>query len=213
MRVREPHSGTLVNALLHHLGTLSNEGGVVRPGIVHRLDRGTSGALVVARNDTAHRALADQFRARTVHKVYVALLHGRLGSDAGTIALPVTRDPQRRTRMTSRLGTGREARTDCAGAAAPRRLHARRGGTAYRGAHIRFERTSLRSGILSGGRHSLWRAEAGARGASSSRPARPRLSACGSIELCASSEWQTGRSARAVGQRIARVPGRVGKRV
>jgi 23S rRNA pseudouridine1911/1915/1917 synthase len=104
--------GTLVNALLHRLGVLSNEGGAVRPGIVHRLDRGTSGALVVARNDSAHRALADQFRARTVHKTYLALLHGRLARDTGTIALPVARDPRRRTRMTAGLLRGRESRTD-----------------------------------------------------------------------------------------------------
>jgi 23S rRNA pseudouridine1911/1915/1917 synthase len=104
--------GTLVNALLHHLGKLSTAGGNLRPGIVHRLDRGTSGALVVARNDAAHRALADQFRARSVQKTYIALLHGRLARDAGTIALPVIRDPRHRTRMTARLRQGREARTD-----------------------------------------------------------------------------------------------------
>jgi 23S rRNA pseudouridine1911/1915/1917 synthase len=104
--------GTLVNALLHRLGVLSGAGGTLRPGIVHRLDRGTSGALVVARNDAAHRALADQFRARTVEKTYIALLHGRLARDAGTIALPIARDPRRRTRMTARLRTGRQARTD-----------------------------------------------------------------------------------------------------
>jgi 23S rRNA pseudouridine1911/1915/1917 synthase len=109
-------SGTLVNALLHHLGGrlggLSQVGGALRPGIVHRLDRGTSGAIVVARNDAAHRALADQFRARTVHKTYVALVHGRLARDAGSIALPIARDPRQRTRMTARLRTGRESRTD-----------------------------------------------------------------------------------------------------
>jgi 23S rRNA pseudouridine1911/1915/1917 synthase len=104
--------GTLVNALLHRLGTLSRAGGALRPGIVHRLDRGTSGALVVARNDAAHRALADQFRARTVRKTYVVLLHGRLARDTGTIALPIARDPRRRTRMTARLRAGRQARTD-----------------------------------------------------------------------------------------------------
>jgi 23S rRNA pseudouridine1911/1915/1917 synthase len=104
--------GTLVNALLHRLGVLSSEGGTVRPGIVHRLDRGTSGALVVARNDAAHRALADQFRARTVQKIYITLLHGRPARDAGSIRLPIARDPRRRTRMTARLRSGREARTD-----------------------------------------------------------------------------------------------------
>ena len=78
---------------------------------MHRLDRGTSGALVVARNDAAHRALAAQFRARTVQKTYIALLHGRLQRDSGVIALPIARDPRRRTRMTARLRSGREART------------------------------------------------------------------------------------------------------
>jgi len=106
-----PH-GTLVNALLHHLRTLSGEGGTLRPGIVHRLDRGTSGALVVARNDAAHRALADQFRARTVSKTYIALLHGRMARDSGTITRPIGRDMRQRTRMTARSGTGREAHTD-----------------------------------------------------------------------------------------------------
>lgn len=105
-------SGTLVNALLHRLGSLSKAGGALRPGIVHRLDRGTSGVLLVARNDAAHRALADQFRSRTVHKTYLALLHGRLARDAGSVALPISRDPHRRTRMTARLRAGREARTD-----------------------------------------------------------------------------------------------------
>ena len=104
--------GTLVNALLHHSGTLSTVGGNLRPGIVHRLDRGTSGAMVVARNDLAHRVLAEQFRSRAVSKTYVALLHGKMPRDAGSIARPITRDPQRRTRMTARLGHGRAAQTD-----------------------------------------------------------------------------------------------------
>lgn len=104
--------GTLVNALLHHFGTLSTVGGNLRPGIVHRLDRGTSGAIVVARNDVAHRVLGEQFRSRQVSKTYIALLHGRLPRDAGSIARPISRDPQRRTRMTARLGRGRAAQTD-----------------------------------------------------------------------------------------------------
>ncbi len=104
--------GTLVNALLHHFSTLSTVGGNLRPGIVHRLDRGTSGAIVVARNDVAHRILAEQFRSRAVSKTYIALLHGRMPRDAGTIARPISRDPQRRTRMTARLGRGRSAQTD-----------------------------------------------------------------------------------------------------
>jgi len=104
--------GTLVNALLYRFGRLSSAGGSLRPGIVHRLDKATSGALVVARNDAAHRGLAEQFRRRSVTKKYVALLHGRLGKDEGTIALPVSRDLRRRVRMSSRRAAGREARTD-----------------------------------------------------------------------------------------------------
>lgn len=104
--------GTLVNALLHHFGTLSSLGGNLRPGIVHRLDRGTSGAMVVARNDAAHRVLAEQFRSRAVSKTYVALLHRRMARDSGTFERPISRDPQRRTRMTARLGHGRAAQTD-----------------------------------------------------------------------------------------------------
>jgi 23S rRNA pseudouridine1911/1915/1917 synthase len=104
--------GTLVNALLHHFGALSTVGGKLRPGIVHRLDRGTSGAMVVARNDVAHRVLAEQFRSRAVTKTYIALLQGRMARDSGTIERPISRDPQRRTRMTARLGRGRAAQTD-----------------------------------------------------------------------------------------------------
>ncbi len=105
-------SGTLVNALMHHLKDLSSAGGPLRPGIVHRLDRGTSGVLVVARNDQAHRQLAEQFRARSVEKTYVALVHGNLQPDTGTIGLPIARDLRRRTRMTARRQQGRPARTD-----------------------------------------------------------------------------------------------------
>lgn len=104
--------GTLVNALLHHFGALSTLGGNLRPGIVHRLDRGTSGVIVAARNDAAHRALGEQFRSRAVSKTYVALVHGRLSRDAGTFERPISRDPQRRTRMTARLGRGRAAQTN-----------------------------------------------------------------------------------------------------
>lgn len=104
--------GTLVNALMHHFAELSKVGGPLRPGIVHRLDKTTSGALVVARNDAAHRHLAEQFRHRTVTKKYVALLHGRLAKDAGTIGLAIARDTKRRTRMTTRRPAGREALTE-----------------------------------------------------------------------------------------------------
>jgi len=104
--------GTLVNALLHCLKKLSKVGGALRPGIVHRLDRGTSGVLIVARHDVAHRELAEQFRARHVVKTYIALVHGRLEQDAGAIGLPIARDLRRRTRMTAWRREGREARTD-----------------------------------------------------------------------------------------------------
>jgi len=103
------HSGTLVNALLHHFGALSGVGGALRPGIVHRLDRYTSGALLVAKNDAAHQSLAEQFSSRRVEKTYIALVHGSVKAESGRIDRPITRDPVHRTRMTARLGEGREA--------------------------------------------------------------------------------------------------------
>jgi len=106
------HSGTLVNALLHRFGALSSEGGDLRPGIVHRLDKETSGVLVVARTDAGHRHLAEQFQTRTVEKVYLALVHGTPATPSGTVDKPITRDPVRRTRMTCKLGTGRTAWTE-----------------------------------------------------------------------------------------------------
>ncbi|MGA2182502.1 MAG: RluA family pseudouridine synthase [Bryobacteraceae bacterium] len=106
------HSGTLTNALVHRFGALSSVGGGLRPGIVHRIDRYTSGVLLVARTDTAHLRLSRQFASRTVEKVYIALVHGTLASDTGRIAKPITRDPVRRTRMTARLGSGRAALTE-----------------------------------------------------------------------------------------------------
>ncbi len=106
------HSGTLVNRLVHHFASLSQVGGEQRPGIVHRLDRGTSGVLLVARTDAAHRALAAQFAGRTTEKTYLALVEGRVNSDSGRITKPITRDPAHRTRMTARLDHGRDALTD-----------------------------------------------------------------------------------------------------
>jgi 23S rRNA pseudouridine1911/1915/1917 synthase len=105
-------SGTLVSALLYRFGSLSTIGGPQRPGIVHRLDKGTSGALVVARTDEAHRALVEQFQERAVQKTYVALLRGKMRERVGRIELPVARDLRRRTRMTTRRRDGRTARTD-----------------------------------------------------------------------------------------------------
>jgi len=103
------HSGTLVNALLHRFGELSGAGGPMRPGIVHRLDRYTSGVLLVAKNDRAHHYLAEQFSGRRVEKRYLALVHGAVKQDSGRIERPIARDPVRRTRMTARLAEGRAA--------------------------------------------------------------------------------------------------------
>jgi len=105
------HSGTLVNAVLHRFGKLSTVGGDLRPGIVHRLDRFTSGVILIARNDAAHRHIAEQFASRQVEKIYLALVHGRVKKDQGSIATPIARDPIRRTRMTARLASGRQAST------------------------------------------------------------------------------------------------------
>ncbi len=105
------HSGTLVNAVLHRFGKLSSVGGELRPGIVHRLDRFTSGVILIARHDAAHRNLAEQFASRQVEKIYVALVHGRLKNDQGRITTPIARDPVRRVRMTARLDHGRQAIT------------------------------------------------------------------------------------------------------
>jgi len=101
--------GTLVNALLHHFGALSEVGGDTRPGIVHRLDKETSGLIIVAKNDEAHRKLAEQFSRREVKKKYIALVHGWLKKDSGTISAAISRDRLRRTRMTTRQSGGREA--------------------------------------------------------------------------------------------------------
>jgi 23S rRNA pseudouridine1911/1915/1917 synthase len=103
--------GTLVNALLHHLRSLSGVGGELRPGIVHRLDKETSGLIVVAKNDDTHRKLSAQFAAREVKKKYVALVHGWVKKDSGTLAQSISRDPVRRMRMTTRLEGGRTAVT------------------------------------------------------------------------------------------------------
>ena len=92
-------SGTLANAVLHHCPELEGIGGEKRPGIVHRLDKGTSGLIVVAKNDVAMRFLQEQFAARTVHKEYLALLEGRVEPPRGRIDAPVGRHPSRRQSM------------------------------------------------------------------------------------------------------------------
>jgi 23S rRNA pseudouridine1911/1915/1917 synthase len=101
--------GTLVNALLHRFGALSGVGGELRPGIVHRLDKNTSGLIVVAKDDLAHRRIAEQFSRRKVKKKYIALVHGWLKQDRGDIESAIARDRLRRTRMTTRARTGRHA--------------------------------------------------------------------------------------------------------
>lgn len=102
--------GTLVNALLHHLEDLSGVGGERRPGIVHRLDRGTSGLMVVAKTDAAHEALANQFRDRQVEKEYVALVWGAVLAGR-RIDAPIGRDPVHRQKMSARARRSREAVT------------------------------------------------------------------------------------------------------
>jgi 23S rRNA pseudouridine1911/1915/1917 synthase len=103
--------GTLVNALLRHVHDLSGVGGVLRPGIVHRLDRGTSGLLVVAKDDETHRSLARQFAGRTVEKEYLALVLGNPAPESGEIDAPIGRHPVHRQKMSVRAPRGREART------------------------------------------------------------------------------------------------------
>jgi 23S rRNA pseudouridine1911/1915/1917 synthase len=106
----EHNRGTLVNALLFHLGKgLSQLGGELRPGIVHRLDKQTSGLIVVAKNDLTHRKLGEMFSERRLRKSYLALVHGWPAQDSGTISLPISRDVIRRTRMTTRRAGGRTA--------------------------------------------------------------------------------------------------------
>ncbi len=101
--------GTLVNALLHRFGALSGVGGELRPGIVHRLDKNTSGLIVVAKDNIAHRRIAEQFSRRKVKKKYIALVHGWPKRERGTIDLPIGRDPVRRIRMTTKTRAGRSA--------------------------------------------------------------------------------------------------------
>lgn len=103
--------GTVVNALLHHCPALSGIGGEQRPGIVHRLDKGTSGCLVAAKNDAAHHALGRQFAGREVAKIYLALASGRFARASGTIEARIGRHPVHRKKMAVAKERGREART------------------------------------------------------------------------------------------------------
>ncbi|HUZ93779.1 MAG TPA: RluA family pseudouridine synthase [Edaphobacter sp.] len=101
--------GTLVNALLFHFAKLSDVGGELRPGIVHRLDKQTSGIIVVAKDDSTHRKLGEMFSQREIAKTYVALVHGNVAKDDTTVNLPIARDLVRRIRMTTRRPDGRSA--------------------------------------------------------------------------------------------------------
>ena len=107
-------SGTLVNALLHRVRDLSGIGGVLRPGIVHRLDRGTSGLIVIAKSDEAHRGLAAQFASRAVEKQYLAVVHGVPTPRTGTIDAPIGRHPVQRKKMSTTSARGRAARSSYA---------------------------------------------------------------------------------------------------
>lgn len=104
-------SGTLVNALLHHCHDLSGIGGQIRPGIVHRLDRDTSGVMVATKDDTAHQELARQFKQHTIQRQYVALIFGQPGKECGTIDQPIGRHPQHRKKMSGTTRNGRHAVT------------------------------------------------------------------------------------------------------
>ena len=104
-------TGTLVNALLHHCPDLAGIGGVMRPGIVHRLDRGTSGVLVVAKRDEAHLGLAEQFRDHSIERIYRALVRGVPAAKSGRVDRPIGRHRSDRKRMSVHTSRGREAHT------------------------------------------------------------------------------------------------------
>jgi 23S rRNA pseudouridine1911/1915/1917 synthase len=104
-------SGTLVNGLLYHCPNLQGIGGEVRPGIVHRLDKDTSGVLVVAKNSGAHHGLSNQFKGRTIQKKYLALVYGKMKADSGTILLPIGRHPVDRKKMSIHSKKSRNAET------------------------------------------------------------------------------------------------------
>lgn len=104
-------SGTLVNALLYHCKNLSGINGVIRPGIVHRIDKDTSGLLVVAKNDEAHRKLAEQIKEHSANRSYRAVIHGVLSEPSGTVDAPIGRDPKDRKKMAVVFRNSREAVT------------------------------------------------------------------------------------------------------
>ena len=105
-------SGTLVNALLYHCQDLSGINGIIRPGIVHRIDKETSGLLMVAKNDKAHHHLSDQLREHSVERSYIALVHGNIAHEFGTIDAPIGRDTKDRQKMTVTDHNSKQARTN-----------------------------------------------------------------------------------------------------
>ncbi|MCM1266434.1 MAG: RluA family pseudouridine synthase [Bacteroidales bacterium] len=106
------YNGTLVNAVLWHCkGELSGINGVLRPGIVHRIDRDTTGSLIVCKNDAAHRAIAEQLKSHSLNRTYRAIVHGVLEAEEGTIDAPIGRDERDRKRMTVNQKNGKEAVT------------------------------------------------------------------------------------------------------
>jgi 23S rRNA pseudouridine1911/1915/1917 synthase len=105
------YTGTLVNALLYHCPSLAGIGGVLRPGIVHRLDKGTSGVLVVAKNDFTHQILSSQFKKHTIFRLYHCLVFGRMKSSTGVVSLPIGRDTTHRKKMSTHTKKGRESVT------------------------------------------------------------------------------------------------------
>ncbi|MFC7392484.1 RluA family pseudouridine synthase [Scopulibacillus cellulosilyticus] len=105
------YTGTLVNGLLYHCNDLSGINGVLRPGIVHRIDKDTSGLLVVAKNDKSHQSLAEQLKAKTTHRIYLAIVHGVLPHNEGTIDAPIGRDEKDRKKMAVTSKNSKEAVT------------------------------------------------------------------------------------------------------
>ena len=202
----ESEAGTLVNALLHRYQTLSQVGGEMRPGIVHRLDKQTSGLMVVARNDATHAKLAAMFAQREVRKTYIALVHGHLKQDRGTIDAPIARDLLRRTRMTTKRHMG--TRTAVSHYTVLRRINSRFG--SFTLVSVRIEtgtdapdpRASGVDWAPSGGRYAVWSAGAAGgcpiaakdRSGAGKSGTGAEFSACGGAGVRASTNGEAGAS-------------------